>query len=324
MKGYVRATVAERLDVTHDLAVFKLDWSEPFDFAAGQYVTLALERDGRTVKRAYSIVSAPHEPQMELHIEHVEDGQLTPGLFDLRPGDGVWARKKIVGHFTQEPSKRAHVMVATVTGAAPFISMVRAQQHALDTGTLTEADANRFLLLHGASDPAELEPYAADLIAFAAETDWFAYVPIVSRPWDYPGWAGERGRVGDVLRKHLDAWARTHGIAPADIVGYACGNPQMIEHAKGVLKRAGLDAEFIREEKYYTEPSLKHALPTQPAPPLAPGPVFDAASQHATPLGAPNALSTGRRVPLPPGLASLKAVRPGMRPGELPTKPKKG
>ncbi|MEL7170234.1 MAG: FAD-binding oxidoreductase, partial [Bacteroidota bacterium] len=97
MKGYVRATVAERLDVTHDLAVFKLAWDEPFSYEPGQYVTLALDRDGRTVKRAYSIVSAPHEPQMELHIEHVADGALTPGLFALYPGDPVWARKKIVG-----------------------------------------------------------------------------------------------------------------------------------------------------------------------------------------------------------------------------------
>ncbi|MEO0856783.1 MAG: FAD-binding oxidoreductase [Bacteroidota bacterium] len=311
MKGYVRATVAERLDVTHDLAVFKLDWGEPFSYEPGQYVTLALDRDGRTVKRAYSIVSAPHEPQMELHIEHVADGALTPGLFALHPGDPVWARRKIVGHFTQELSKQAHAMVATVTGAAPFISMIRAQRHALDTGVLAEADASRYLLLHGASDPAELAPYAADLADLAAVTDWLAYVPIVSRPWNHPGWTGERGRVGDVLRKHLDAWTGRHGIAPARVVGYACGNPQMIEHAKGIFKRAGLQAEFIRDEKYYTED------------PPNPVHVFDAAgaqvaARQAKPSGGAKPKGPGKRPPLPPGLAKLKAVKPGRTGGAPP------
>ncbi|MEM6785059.1 MAG: hypothetical protein AAF624_15170, partial [Bacteroidota bacterium] len=197
------------------------------------------------------------------------------------------------------------------------------QQHALDTGALAEADASRFLMLHGASDPAELEPYAADLTAFAAETAWFAYVPIVSRPWNHPHWTGERGRAGDVLRKHLDAWIEWHSMAPSDVVGYACGNPQMIEHAKGVLKRAGLDAAFIREEKYYTEASPPQALPEQVTPPLAPGPVFDAAgaqvaARRSKPPGMPKAKGTGKRSPLPPGLATMKTVKPGRSGGAPP------
>ncbi|MEM9997310.1 MAG: FAD-binding oxidoreductase [Bacteroidota bacterium] len=313
MKGYVQATVATRHDVTDDLAVFTLDWGAEgvAPYAPGQYVTLALERDGRTVKRAYSIVSAPHEPLMELHIEHVEDGRMTPGLFDLQPGDAVWARRKIVGHFMQEATKRAHVMMATVTGAAPFISMIRAQQHALMTGALDEPATSRFLLLHGASDPAELEPYTTELADLANAAPWLTYVPCISRPWNHPAWSGERGRVGDVLRKHLDAWTSTHGLDVADVVGYACGNPQMIEHAKGVLKRTGLSPDAIREEKYYTE-----AAPTQPTA-LAPGPVFEAAQAARRAKPVPTA-PPGKR---PPGVGALRSVKPGSVGGPPPRKP---
>ncbi|MEO1077633.1 MAG: hypothetical protein AAFX41_16965, partial [Bacteroidota bacterium] len=102
----------------------------------------------------------------------------------------------------------------------------------------------------------------------------------------------------------------------------ACGNPQMIEHAKGVFKRAGLQAEFICEEKYYTETTPKQVLP-KPTLPLAPGPVYDVAeaqvaARRAKPPGTPKTKGTGKRPPLPPGLAKLKAVKPGRTGGAPP------
>ena len=262
-RGYLPAVVERRLDVAHDLAVFWLRPAEPLAFRPGQYLTLAAPgADGRVVKRAYSIASAPHEPLAELVIEHVPGGALTPLLWPLREGDAVWVRKKVVGHFLLDAERTRHVMACTVTGIAPFLSMLRA--HAAAGG----APDHRFLVIHGASHAAEFGPYRAELAALAAE-DWVEAVSTVSRPWDDPAWTGEVGRVEDVLRKHLDRM----GWDAADVAGYACGHPQMIETAKGILRRAGIDGAHVHEEKYFTEGEATPVEPETdvPAPKTPPG-----------------------------------------------------
>lgn len=281
--GYVVCHVVERSDVTDDLALFKLRTEEPLPFVPGQYLTLALPCGENLVRRAYSIASAPHEPLIELFIERVEDGELTPRLWDLAAGDTLLARKKIVGHFTLDPTHglHRHILAATVTGIAPFVSMVRAQAHALATGQQTAPE--HFLVLHGASHANELQPHRAELADLAARADWLTYVPTISRPWQNPGWAGEVGRVEDIVRKYTDA----HGFTAQTAVAYACGNPQMIEHVHGILGRAGFPKDRLREEKYF---SLKN----EPAPAAAP---VEAA---APPRSAPKA---------PPGFAP-RTVKP--------------
>ncbi|PAP75580.1 FAD-binding oxidoreductase [Rubrivirga marina] len=262
--GYLAATVERRLDVTDDLAVFWLRPPEPLAFRPGQYVTLAAPGDaGRPVKRAYSVVSAPHEALVELVVELVHDGALTPDLWRLRAGDVVWVRKKVVGQFLLDAERTRHVMACTVTGIAPFLSMIRAHAAARDAGA--EVPDHRFLVVHGASRSVEHGPYRDELM-LCAEGGWVTCVPTVSRPWEDPEWAGEVGRVEDVLRKHLDGL----GWPAGEVAGYACGNPNMIETALGVLRRAGVDPAHLHEEKYFTV--AEPAPEAVPAPPPAPSP----------------------------------------------------
>src|SRR5690606_28154917 len=218
-KNFIEARVVRRQDVTDDLAVFKLRPAEPVTFQPGQYVTLAMPNaEGRVIKRAYSIVSAPHEPEVELVIELVEHGELTPLLWTLKEGDALWARRKIVGHFLLDAERTRHVMACTVTGIAPFLSMIRAHRAARLAGE--PVPDHRFLVLHGASHAVEFGPYLAELAELAQE-DWVEAVNTISRPWNDPDWTGEVGRVEDVLRKHLDRL----GWTGDDTAGYACGNP---------------------------------------------------------------------------------------------------
>lgn len=288
MKGYGTATITYRDDFAEDLATFRLRSEEPLSFRPGQYATLALEVDGVFVKRAYSIVSAPHEPELEFYVECVRDGMLTPRLWELRPGSALHIRHKIVGHFTLDEARTQHVMAATVTGLAPFLSMVRHQRHALEAGT-HRGPVHRFLILHGASVSEELGPYRTECARLAAELDWFDYVPTISRPWKEPGWTGETGRVDEILRK----WMDRAGFDGPETAGYACGNPQMIENAKGILARARLAEDAIHEEKYFT---IKDDGTTATIPPAA-------IEEPDDPSEAP------ARKPLLPGMAKLKAVK---------------
>ena len=84
-----KAAVVQREDITSDLFIVKFKPEETFAFKPGQYATLGVNG----IERAYSIVSAPHEPLLEVFVELVPPplGQLTPLLKSLRLGDiGSW------------------------------------------------------------------------------------------------------------------------------------------------------------------------------------------------------------------------------------------
>lgn len=247
---YMQGRIIERIDFSNELAVFRVEPEEPVDFLPGQYATLALpNKVGRPTLRPYSIASAPHEPFLEFFVELVEGGDLTPRLWSMKSGERVWIRKRVVGHFVLDTgrARRSHVMAATVTGIAPFVSMIRAQEQALRAGERQRVD--EYLVLHGASRSWELGFYLDELRETARQTDWLTYVPTVSRPWDDTEWSGEVGRCEDVLRKHMDR----QGFTAANSIGYACGHPQMIDKVKGILARTGFSKEHVHEEKYFQD-----------------------------------------------------------------------
>ncbi|MFB3091773.1 MAG: FAD-binding oxidoreductase, partial [Dehalococcoidia bacterium] len=103
-----KATMMERRDITHDLMVIKLEPETDMDFKPGQYCTLGL--DG--IERAYSIVSAPHEPELEIFVELVPepDGVLTPLMWAMREGDQMSIRPRCKGIFTLDEKYHSHLM----------------------------------------------------------------------------------------------------------------------------------------------------------------------------------------------------------------------
>lgn len=248
---YHALTLLERIDFADDLAVFRLRAPEPVDFTPGQYATIGLLEDenDRPLLRPYSVASVPGTTDLEFFIERVDEGDLTPRLWDLERGAELWMRKKVVGRFVLNPDRRYHIMAATVTGVGPYVSIARNQQRALEAGE--QDQPNHFLILHGASRSWELGTYRTELTDLAQQYDWFNYVPTVSRPWEDPDWTGECGRVEDVLRKYLDA----SGFPLDQTAAYTCGHPKMIDKAQGILQRAGLPEEAIHEEKYFVERS---------------------------------------------------------------------
>ena len=249
LSGYSELTLVKREDFSDDLAVFHLRAEEPVDFTAGQYATLGLLNSDadRPLLRPYSVASAPGSAELEFFIERVDEGALTPRLWELDCGADVWMRNKLVGRFVLDTARTHHVMAATVTGVAPYVSIARAQMKALENGELDTP--YRFLILHGGSRSWELGTYRDELSRLSKQVQWLDYVPTVSRPWDDPDWSGERGRVEDVLRKHLDAAE----FPLDDTAVYTCGHPKMIDKAQGIFERVGLDEDAIHEEKYFVE-----------------------------------------------------------------------
>ena len=233
----------ERKDVSDTLAVFRFRVAEPLSFTAGQYTTIGISRDGEFIERPYSIISSPYEPSVEFFIELVPGGLFTPQLWKLRPGATIQIRQRVVGHFTLDSSSDRHLMIATVTGVAPFISMVRTRHMDKER---SNGRRDQFLLIHGASYSTDFGPYRHELDKLCSQ-GWLTYAPTISRAWDEPNWRGEIGRVEDIVRKHADHL----GFTSANSVAYACGHPQMVENVKNILIRARYLKHQIREEQYF-------------------------------------------------------------------------
>lgn len=245
---YVKGIVTSRRELSAELWVVRLRPDSKVAFNPGQYATLGLPggENQKMIERPYSIASSPYDPELEFYFELVPHGKLTPNLHQVPVGGEVFIRRSTKGAFLfdSKSGHPNHFMVATVTGAAPYIAMLR--QFLTDLAEGRPAPPRNIVLLHAGSVSEELG-YVDELSGVAREHNWFRYVPTISRHWLDPHWTGERGRAEDVARKYLDA----AGFTAADTTAYMCGNPQMTENMKGLLKRAGFEKESLKEELYW-------------------------------------------------------------------------
>jgi len=242
---HIKATVVSRRDITSELWVVRIRPEEPIPFKAGQYVTIGMTASEKMIERPYSVASAPQEAELEFFLELVPQGQLTPHLYPVTVGGEVFMRRAAKGRFLLDTASghANHFLVATVTGVAPYVGMVREMAARADRG---ETIPFRIGVLQAASVSAEFG-YYEELSALARKYPWLSYVASISRTWQDPDWKGELGRAEEIVRKHLDAL----GFTAADTTAYVCGNPDMIENAKGVFKRAGFSKESVKEEVYW-------------------------------------------------------------------------
>lgn len=184
-----------------------------------------------TVTHHFSIASAPYQTLEHGYIELYIANQLIetniPGIFsdslfhiDVEYGDKIFYLNKMSGDFTLEQRAKDFdhvIMVATGTGLAPFISMIRQIHHEASQGNRPH---QRFTLLYANRTVQELA-YHEELSSIEQEQRFdFVYLPSVTRPIkeDYHNDALGKGRVGALLQLLL-------GISP-NIVG---GKSSLIE-----------------------------------------------------------------------------------------------
>jgi len=231
-------------------------WTLP-SFKPGQFAVLGLPAEasrhplsdpedppakpGSMIRRAYSIASSSREgAYLEFFLNFVRSGSLTPRLFALAAGDRVWLGPRITGLFTFDdvPRDANVVMIATGTGLAPYMSMLR---------TFLAAEGHRRLaVVHGARHSWDLA-YRSELIAMQRAWPNLTYIASVSRPDEEPvPWGGEAGRVQDVWNRGSLAAAWGFPPSPADTHLLLCGNPSMIEDMVALLGEQGY-AEHTRQ-----------------------------------------------------------------------------
>ena len=244
---FTSCKITRREELTEDLWKIWLEPAQPFTFKPGQYCTIGAEG----IERPYSIVSSPDEPEIELFIELVPppDGNLTPVLYDLHPGTELTLRPRAKGIFVFKPEFVNHVMVGTVTGIAPYVSMLRKYLNDPDwpgDAGVDRADYN-FHILEGASYLDEFG-YDDELKQLAAEHPNIHFYHSVSRPTESRNdpWDGPEGRINALVEDYV----QSRDLDPAITAIYACGHPGMIEDVKARYLDTGYHFE---EERFWKE-----------------------------------------------------------------------
>lgn len=207
----------------------------PFEFYAGQFVSLEVPRDSEPEGRPYSIASAPRDQKsFDLCLNRVEGGFVSNYLCDLAPG-AIVALNGPHGSFTvSRPVEQELVFIATGTGIAPIRGM-------LEEIFGAHGDVSRDVtLIFGVRHP-ETILYRSEFEALAARHSRFHFVPTLSRP---PAeWQGQTGYVQEHLRRLF--------AGRKDFKAYICGLKAMVDEVRFILKQEfGLDRKQIRFEKY--------------------------------------------------------------------------
>jgi ferredoxin/flavodoxin---NADP+ reductase len=289
------ATLTERVDVTDALTLFRITPDRPPAqrpwFTPGQYCVLGLNNTDKpelgSVRRSMSIASAPEDDgPTEFYVRWVakpeSENPLTHLLWKLKAGDRMYLRAVAAGVFTIKDTvgvddPRIRVMVAAGTGSAPFVSMVRSELRRDPA-----ADLSRWVLLHGASYPADLG--YRDELNQLAERNHLRYWGTVSRPKQAPDWTGDTGRVEAFFEgARLADLERRLGLPPGgfnprNVVIFICGLTGTITGTVIPLIDRGFIPDFkrIREalgvpadqpdsvfyEQYDTEPVINIKDPT--------------------------------------------------------------
>ena len=135
MPKWCSATVVDKKTWTEGLFTLRIATNEVEPFLSGQFLHLGLYPpghegdDSKIINRPYSVAS-PHGKELEFFIVLVEDGELTPHLWNLENGDDILVGQKAAGSFTLKKSPPSEVLwlVATGTGLAPYIAMLRTNE----------------------------------------------------------------------------------------------------------------------------------------------------------------------------------------------------
>lgn len=250
--------VTQVLQVSPIMKIFRIapdGWELP-DFKAGQFVALSLPGSAprcaeateefepaepdKMIKRAYSIASSSQSKEfVEFYITLVHSGALTPRLFALKIGDKIGLGEKFVGMFTldQVPDDKNIVLVATGTGVAPYMSMLRSD--ALHRkGTIT--------VIHGAANSWDLG-YSSELHLLQSITSNLKYVPTITEPQkEMTPWTGKVDFIQDMWNKGI--MQETWGIKPTpdNTAVFLCGNPHMVADMTAALEKDGF-SEWSRK-----------------------------------------------------------------------------
>ena len=248
----LNAVITQKTEVAPGLSIFHIrpdGWELP-EFKPGQFIAVGLPGSApryqfsdaeiepadpdKFIRRAYSIASGSVDKDyIEIYVSLVKSGALTPRLFNLQTGDRVFLNQKISGMFTLDEVPEDHniILVATGTGVAPYMSMLRSSSIA--------NDKRKYAVVHGAYNSWDLG-YRSELMMIERLTKNFTYIPTITDIKNEPlPWGGQVGFVQRIWEQKLvdEKWGEK--VTPENTHIFLCGHPKMIEDMLELVGKEG-------------------------------------------------------------------------------------
>ncbi|MCW8174590.1 ferredoxin--NADP reductase [Verminephrobacter aporrectodeae] len=205
-------------------------------FSNGHFTMLGLRVNGKPLLRAYSIVSPNYEEHLEFLSIKVPDGPLTSRLQHIQVGDPIVIGKKPTGTLLIDyllPGKRLYLL-ATGTGVAPFLSLVRDPE--------TYEKFGQVILVHGVRAVRELayhdyltqELPRHELLGDMVQRQLKYYPTVTREPFRHQGRPTSVIDNGQLARD-LDLPA----LDPMHDRVMICGSPEMLRDLKQMVHKRG-------------------------------------------------------------------------------------
>lgn len=229
------ATVAETIPETARTVTLRLDVPDWPGHRAGQHVDVRLTaEDGYSAQRSYSIASPPGSERLELTVERIDDGEVSPYLTTVADvGDQFELRGPIGGWFVWDATDTTPVLlVGGGSGVVPLRAILR--HHAATASTAAVHLVQSARTLGDVIYRREIEALVGPRRALT-----------VTLTRDAPSeWTGHRGRVDAALLADV-GWppsARPHC--------YVCGPTGFVEAVADALVQLGHEPQRIRTERF--------------------------------------------------------------------------
>ncbi len=206
-------------------------------YKPGQYIQMEIPKykmSSGPEFRAFSMASTPEKAkEVELYIGLVEKGIVSTYVHQyLKEGDELVMRGPF-GDFYYRESDREILMIATGTGLAPIMSILRYMRK--------EKIDRKTTLFFGTRIEEDLFS-TEEIEGLVQELSRFSFVPTLSREPDDSPWKGERGRVTTLIEQRIPDGA--------DLDVYICGNPEMVDSCLEILRKKGISESQIYFDKF--------------------------------------------------------------------------
>jgi ring-1,2-phenylacetyl-CoA epoxidase subunit PaaE len=244
MKQFHPLKVASKSNETRDSVRIALDVPEnlraEYAFMPGQHLPIQIERDGKLLRRTYSICSAEGCWPLEIGVRVQPGGQFSEfAANELQVGDTLDVMPP-TGRFHLPPERddgKFHIGFASGSGITPILSII--------ASVLNTEPASRFALFYGNREQ-NTTMFIEDLFALKNRYPERLQVHFVfsreEQEFDIAGGRIDTEKVAELHRRFCSG---------VDVdAAWICGPESMIETVTGALLKLGMDETAVHSERF--------------------------------------------------------------------------
>ncbi|MHA7264183.1 FAD-binding oxidoreductase [Arthrobacter sp. TMN-37] len=226
--------VAARFE-TPSARTLALQFPEPVTSIGGQHVDIRLTApDGYTAVRSFSVAGTLPPNGLEITVEELEDGEVSPYLVrDLEVGGNLEMRGPVGGWFVWQPTDTGPVqLIGGGSGVVPLMAIVRSHRAAASTAPMH--------LLYSVREPSTVY-YRGELEKLEAAPQPLPVEYVYTR----------RAPGGEPVGRLTPATMAPRILPPAaDPAVFVCGATAFVEAVAAWLVEAGYSPDRIKTERY--------------------------------------------------------------------------